>query len=163
MYSFGELQTQQINDEKLHETSENSTTNDVGTALGLLPNNNIYMPLAPMNALISPQSCVATTTYTVGSCSGLMTMTNPNQHHVDDLRRLITCDHQHASSTPRNIGMQQQLYDHSNVSGQGDMQHVQQSQSLTLGMLQPELVHAAFADRSLWDWSAISKDYGNGN
>ncbi|KAL8109564.1 protein FEZ-like [Apium graveolens] len=148
--------------EKLSETiSANSTTEDVGTALGL-SNQNPYIQLSPITTMLSPPlDC-----NTIYNPNPNLVMTGPNT--IDDLHRLISL--QQAS-----VNQPHQLFPNHNNPGNhfnslqlpanNLLQPVQQSQALTLTVLPPgSAIPSTYSDR-LWEWNSISeasasKDYG---
>lgn len=138
----------QADDKISDQTSGNSTSTDVGTALGL-SNVNSYIATNCNNIYSAVSSFV------------------PLANSIDDLHRLISF--QQASVNQHN----QQMYHDvenpnivNNPSSQfsSDVQPVvvPQSQSLTFSVLPGGSVQAGFPDR-LWEWNSItgaaSKDY----
>lgn len=162
IHVFGD-QTLQQPSEKLGETiSANSTTEDVGTALGL-SNQNPYIQLSPITTMLSPPLDCNNTIY---NPNPNLVMTSPNT--LDDLHRLISF--QQAS-----VNQPHQLFpNHNNPSNHFNslqlpaanslLPPIQQSQALTLAVLPPSSVPSTYSDR-LWEWNSISeasasKDYG---
>lgn len=157
---FGDQTALQQPSEKISETiSADSTTEDVGTALGL-SNQNPYIQLSPITTMLPPPlDC--STIYNVPNPN--LVMTSPNT--IDDLHRLIS--YQQASANQPH-----QLFpNHNNPSiNLNSMQlppsnllpPVQHSQSLTLAVLPAGSIPNAYSDR-LWEWgneATGSKDYG---
>lgn len=127
-------QTEEQADDKISDqTSGNSTSTDVGTALGLSYNVNSYIALDPN---ISTANCNNNIYSTVSSLVPL-----PNA--IDDLHRLISF--QQASVNQQH----QQVYH--NVDNPN-----------TVEVLPGGSIQAAFPDR-LWEWNSITgattKDY----
>lgn len=132
--NIGQQTQEQLADDKISDqTSGNSTSTDVGTALGLSYNVNSYIALDPN---ISTPNCNNNIYSTVSS---LVTLPNA----IDDLHRLISF--QQASVNQHH----QQVYQ--NVDNPNIV-------DVFLG----GSVQAAFPDR-IWEWSSITgaatKDY----
>ncbi|XP_059652137.1 NAC domain-containing protein 35 [Cornus florida] len=162
-------QTQQVETEKMSETS-GSSSNEIGTALGLSKHTTSYTALTPMTTAFAPLMPMEedrmllhhpkqVPSLLIPNCTTILSGTSfvsPNS--VDDLHRLV--NYQQVS-----INHQQQYYQNQlqHLSSQFSSTLQPQSQSmLALNPLPGSFQAVGFSDR-LWDWNSVTdatnKDY----